>query len=141
MISQTAEYALRAAVFLAMNQEKAFTAVEIALVTKVPAPYLSKVLQSLARAHIVQSQRGIHGGFTLALEPAEISILDVVNAVDPIRRIESCPLDLKSHGIKLCALHARLDHACALIEKAFHDTTLSEILEKPTSSIPLYDRK
>jgi Rrf2 family nitric oxide-sensitive transcriptional repressor len=44
MISQTAEYALRAIVYLAMNPGEAFTAQQISLSTKVPAPYLSKVL-------------------------------------------------------------------------------------------------
>ncbi|MBX9695926.1 MAG: Rrf2 family transcriptional regulator [Cyanobacteria bacterium] len=139
MISQTTEYALRAAVFLAMNRHKAFSVYEIAVVTKVPAAYLSKVLQSLAKADIVHSQRGAGGGFILAIAPEHISILDVVNAVDPINRIKTCPLDLKSHGTVLCALHSRLDGACAAIEKAFADTTLSELLEKPTASIPLYD--
>lgn len=140
MISQTTEYALRAAVFLAMNRQKAFTANEIAAVTKVPAAYLSKVLQSLAKADIVISQRGAGGEFILAIAPESISILDVVNAVDPIQRIKTCPLDLKSHGTTLCALHARLDGACAAIEKVFADTTLSELLEEPTASIPLYDQ-
>lgn len=79
MISVTAEYALRSAIFLAMNREKAFTVQEIADVTKVPAPYLSKVLQSLVKAGIVHSQRGIRGGFVLAMEPENISILNVVN--------------------------------------------------------------
>lgn len=141
MISVTAEYALRSAIFLAMNREKAFTVQEIADVTKVPAPYLSKVLQSLVKAGIVHSQRGIRGGFVLAMEPENISILNVVNAVDPMPRIRTCPLGLKSHGTNLCALHAGLDSACSSIEKVFSDTTLGELLEKPTGSIPLYDHK
>lgn len=141
MISQTAEYALRATVFLAMNSPKAFTVHEIATVTKVPAAYLSKVMQSLAKANILHSQRGVGGGFTLAVSPDRLSILDVVNAVDPITRIRTCPLDLKSHGTRLCSLHTRLDNACAQIEKAFGDTTLSELLEKPTDSIPLCDHE
>ncbi|MBX3073311.1 Rrf2 family transcriptional regulator [Candidatus Obscuribacterales bacterium] len=87
MISQTTEYALRAAVFLAMNRHKAFSVHEIAVVTKVPAAYLSKVLQSLSKADIVQSQRGAGGGFILAIAPERISILDVVNAVDPIKNL------------------------------------------------------
>lgn len=69
--------------------------------------------------------------------PKELTILEVVNAVDPIQRIRTCPLGLKSHGVRLCALHKRLDDAYALVERAFADTTLAEILEKPTKSIPL----
>ena len=68
---------------------------EIAEATKVPAAYLSKVLQAMSRAGLVRSQRGLHGGFQLISQPNQINILDVVNAVDPIQRIESCPLTVE----------------------------------------------
>ncbi|MCB9469937.1 MAG: Rrf2 family transcriptional regulator [Bacteroidales bacterium] len=139
MISQTAEYALRAMVFLAMNQDNAQVTERIAGGTKVPASYLSKVLQSLSRAGLVKSQRGLGGGFSLAKAPATTTILEIINAVDPIKRIETCPLDLSSHGVVLCALHKRLDEAIASVEQAFERTTLEEILARPTKSVPLCD--
>ena len=139
MISQTAEYALRAMVFLAMNKDEPQITEKIAAVTKVPPGYLSKVLQSLSRAGLVKSQRGLGGGFVLSGEPSSITILEIVNSVDPIKRIESCPLDLDTHGIVLCALHKRLDEAISLVENAFRSTTLEEILAKPTKSTPLCD--
>ncbi|MEZ4537577.1 MAG: Rrf2 family transcriptional regulator [Cyanobacteriota/Melainabacteria group bacterium] len=83
MISQTAEYALRAMVFLAMNQDNAQVTERIAGGTKVPASYLSKVLQSLSRAGLVKSQRGLGGGFSLAKAPESTTILEIINAVDP----------------------------------------------------------
>lgn len=137
MISQTAEYALRAIVFLAMNPGNAYTTQQISLNTKVPAAYLSKVLQSLVRAKIVQSQRGLGGGFVLTKTPEQINILEVLDAVDPIQRIRTCPLGLKAHGVNLCALHKKLDDATAIIEKSFEETTIAEILARPTKSIPL----
>jgi Rrf2 family protein len=137
MISQTAEYALRAIVYLAMNPGNAFTTVQISLSTKVPSAYLSKVLQSLVRAHLVQSQRGIGGGFALARPPEEINILEVLNAVDPIQRIRTCPLGIAAHGTNLCALHKQLDDATANIEQTFANTTIATILARPTASIPL----
>ena len=139
MISQTAEYALRAIVYLAMNPDKAFTSQQISLKTKVPAPYLSKVLQSLVKGRLVQSQRGLGGGFVLAKTAEDISILEVLNAVDPIQRIRTCPLGLKAHGINLCALHKRLDDATAVIERTFADTSIADILARPTLSIPLVE--
>jgi Rrf2 family nitric oxide-sensitive transcriptional repressor len=139
MISQTGEYALRAIVFLAMNPGKAFTTLQISETTKVPAAYLSKVLQSLVKARVVHSQRGLGGGFVLTKPPVEISILEVLNAVDPIQRIRTCPLGLKAHGAVLCALHKKLDDATAIIEKTFSDTTIAEILGRPTASTPLYE--
>lgn len=139
MISQTAEYALRAVVFLAMNSGAAYTTQQISVATKVPAAYLSKVLQSLVRAEMIQSQRGLGGGFILAKSAEDITILEVLSAVDPIQRIRTCPLGLEAHGTTLCALHKRLDDATAVIEKAFSDTTLHDLLARPTKSVPLCD--
>ena len=137
MFSQTVEYALRAVVHLASKSPAGQTTEEIAKVTKVPQAYLSKVLQNLVQAGIVRSQRGIGGGMALAMKPCELTILEVVNAVDPIKRIATCPLDLASHGGNLCPLHRRVDNALASVETAFRDTTLQEVLDEPTLSVPL----
>ena len=138
MISQTAEYALRAIVFLA-DQGVAKTTQQIAQATHVPAGYLSKVMQSLARAGLVSSQRGLHGGFTLAKKADKLTVWEVVDAVDPIQRIRTCPLGLKSHGANLCPMHRRLDDAMAMVENAFRGSTVQELLDEPTRSKPLCD--
>ena len=130
MISQTAEYSLRAIVYLA-DQDVARTTAQIAETTKVPAGYLAKVMQSLCRAGLVKSQRGLNGGFTLARSARELSILSVINAVDPIQRFPECPLGIASHGRRLCPLHYRLDQAAAMVEKAFGDTMVAELLAIP----------
>jgi len=138
MISQTAEYALRAIVYLA-GQETPQTTQQIAAITRVPAGYLSKVLQALARSGLVHSQRGLHGGFTLAADPKKLSVWEVIELVDPIERIKTCPLGLKSHGTNLCPMHKRLDDALAAMEKAFKGSTVAELLADPNPSKPLCD--
>jgi Rrf2 family nitric oxide-sensitive transcriptional repressor len=137
MFSQTTEYALRAIVWLAAHSAEPQTTLQIAVATRVPAGYLSKVLQALGRAHLVSSQRGLYGGFTLTRPAKTIRVLEVVNAVDPIRRIETCPLGLKSHGKELCALHRRLDGAIAHIENTFSESTIADLLAEPSTSPPL----
>jgi Rrf2 family protein len=137
MFTQTVEYALRAVVYLAGLPAPPATTQEIAKATKVPQAYLSKVIQNLNRAGIVHSQRGIGGGVSLARSADELTILEVVNAVDPIRRIRECPLGLAAHGVKLCPLHRRLDNALAMVERAFGQTTLAEVLAEPSESVPL----
>src|SRR5262245_28980995 len=133
MLSQTVEYALRATVHLADQAPKPRTIEQIAAITRVPAAYLSKVMQALARAGVVKSQRGLHGGFVLVKRPDELTILEVVDAVDPIKRIRSCPLGIVSHGTNLCPLHRRLDAALASVQQAFGSTTLAEVLAEPTA--------
>jgi Rrf2 family protein len=130
MISQTTEYALRAIVYLASKPEQAQTAQQIAAATQVPADYLAKVLQSLRRAGLVHSQRGLHGGSALAVPAERLTVYDVVQAVDPIRRIKHCPLGVPGH-IKLCPLHRRLDHAISLVEKALKESNIAELLAEP----------
>jgi Rrf2 family protein len=137
VFSQTVEYALRAAVYLAGEDPEPRTTRQIARTTRVPPAYLSKVLQGLARAGIVRSQRGVGGGVRLVVDPHELTILQVVQAVDPIQRIATCPLKLAAHGARLCPLHSRLDKALASIEDAFGQTTLAALLAEPTESVPL----
>ena len=137
MISQTAEYALRAIVVLSNNTEKPWTAQDIAAQSMVPQDYLMKVLQALARSGLVTAQRGRGGGFILTRPPTDINVLDVITAVDPLRRIKHCPLGIKSHGTTLCPLHRKLDDAIRSVEEAFASTTIGELLADPSPIRPL----
>ena len=133
MFSQTAEYALRAIVTLAQDEATAKTAHDIANESQVPLDYLSKVLNSLARAGIVNAQRGRGGGFTLASPASRLTVLDVINAVDPIPRIRACPLHLKAHATRLCPLHRKLDDAMSMMEEAFRSSTIASMIEDSTA--------
>lgn len=139
MLSQTVEYALRAATYLATSPQEPRTVEQIAEATRVPVAYLAKVMQSLVRGGLVSSRRGVGGGFLLVSPPRQVRILQIVQAVDPIERITTCPLGLASHGTRLCPLHRRLDNAIAAMEKAFASTTLADVLAEPSPSVPLCD--
>jgi Rrf2 family protein len=130
LFSLTIEYAMRAMVALAAGDGTAMTTRQIADTMKVPQSYLSKVLQALVRAGLVHSTRGLKGGFVLALAPQDLNLMEILNAVSPYKRIESCPLDLKGHSSELCPLHRRLDQAMAMVQEAFEGTTLAEILSE-----------
>ncbi len=137
MISQTAEYALRAIVFMSQHNDTAHVVDKMAQATHIPSKYLSKVMQNLGRAGLVASQRGLGGGFSLARPATAITVYDVVQAVDPIKRIVQCPLKLAGHGANLCPLHRRLDDAMATLEKTFRSTSVQDLLDEPTRSKPL----
>lgn len=139
MFSQTVEYALRAVVYLAYESPEARTTEQIHQATQVKKAYLSKILQGLAKKGIVTTQRGVGGGVALAKAPDQLTILDVVNAVEPIERIKTCPLGLQSHGVRLCPLHKRMDAALESVETAFGSTSLAEVLAEPSKSVPLCD--
>ncbi|TWT82380.1 HTH-type transcriptional regulator IscR [Planctomycetes bacterium CA13] len=134
MISQTAEYALRAIVCLA-DQAAPKTTAAIADQTRVPAGYLAKVMQGLSRSGVVHAQRGLHGGFVLVRPADQLTVIDVINAVDPIRRFHECPLGL--HGIHLCQLHRKLDNTAKRIEEDLGKTTIADLIDSSTQSKPL----
>ena len=129
MFSSTAEYALRAVVHLATRPTEASTVQQIAQATKVPAGYLAKVLQDLARAGVVSGQRGPNGGFVLNGPVSRLTMLEVINAVDPINRITRCPLDIPAHSPKLCKLHQQLDDAIASVQAALGNARIADMIE------------
>lgn len=140
MFSQSAEYALRAVVWLAENaNDGPIGNQKIAEGTQVPVTYLAKILQELAKAGLVTSRRGVGGGFTLNYDPQDISVLDVLNAVDPIKRINSCPLHLKTHAKKRCGMHASLDNAMAIVEDVLSKSTIEEIINDRSRPRPMSD--
>lgn len=131
MISQTAEYALRAMVFLGQQVGEPCTTAQLATEIDAPPSYLAKVMKGLTRVRLVDSQRGLHGGFTLTKDPSDITILDVICAVDAFHRIPQCPLGRPAHTSGLCPLHRRLDNVIAEVERSFEETTIGDILEAP----------
>jgi Rrf2 family nitric oxide-sensitive transcriptional repressor len=137
LLSQTVEYALRAVVALAHENGRPMVTANLAKLTDVPMGYLYKVLQQLGRSDLVVSQRGSKGGFTLHKKPEDITLLEVINAVDPFKRIHRCPMDKIQEVDVLCPLHHRLDEAMGALQKAFEDTTIDELLCDPERPYPL----
>lgn len=136
MLSKTAEYALRAIVFLGGQANRPASADVLSERTKTPRRYLHRVLQDLVTAGMVDSRSGPGGGYELAVPAKEITILDVINAVAPIERINACPLGLKSHT-ELCPLHRELDKAYAATEAAFQKVTIKKLMDSTSQIVPL----
>jgi Rrf2 family protein len=139
MFSQTVEYALRAMVQLASQAPEACTTQQIAKKTKVPAAYLAKVLQSMRRAGLINSRRGVGGGVSLARPAKKISLLDVIDAVEPLERSGG-----KSAAGTLGPLQRKLEEALTLIRKTFADASLGDMLDggrKKAAGAPKRRRK
>lgn len=135
MLPKTAEYALRAVVWLAHDPGQQQSAGELARQTGVPRRYLHKVLQDLVKAKLVESQSGPRGGYALARSPARITVLDVVNAASPITRIRRCLLGRTSHK-RLCPLHAELDRVYSATEAVFQRMTVDQLLDVSSATAP-----
>jgi Rrf2 family protein len=129
VLSNTAEYALRIMITLTEAAGDPLTSERIAGTTRVPGDYAVKVLQWLGRARMVHGQRGRKGGFRLACDPNKTTLLDVVNVIDPLERIPSCPLGRESHQSRLCPLHTRLDEVVAILIDTLGGMTLQSVVD------------
>ncbi len=90
-ITRQADYALRAVIFLARmdGDEKASTST-IAEKQKIPPSFLAKIVSQLSLAGLIQTSRGARGGVSLAKKPEEISVLDVIEAIDGPVLLNEC---------------------------------------------------
>jgi len=89
--SRSAEYAIRAFVHLAQVPDGKYAMVKnIAETEDIPAHFLAKILQQLARKGLLRSSKGPTGGFALRVEPTEIRLLDIVEALDGLAPYQQC---------------------------------------------------
>lgn len=140
MFSQTTEYALRAMSCLALAPNQLVPTNTLAAMTKVPNNYLAKVLQLLAAANLITGRRGVGGGYKLARPATEIRLVEVINTVGSLKRIETCPLGLPNHGPNLCPLHRTMDKAAAALIDLLDNVTLQNLVDDPkTPNKPMCD--
>lgn len=144
MLSQTAEYALRAVLHLAAQPAgAAVRAPELAEATGVPRNYLSKTLHQLARAGVLRSTRGPAGGFRIAGDPARLTLAQVLApfAAPDTRR---CLMhDRPCGGPSPCAVHFRWAPVSRQLDAFFGATTVAELTageEGARGSIPTLHR-
>jgi Rrf2 family protein len=132
MLSQSAEYALRAMVHLAEQdgEETRMQSDEIADVLGLPRNYLSKILHELVRSGLLKSTRGPKGGFTLAEPPDQITLERIVGVFDPqlladerrcLMGQEICSDD------EPCPAHNRWKAVSLGVRVFFSETTLAEL--------------
>ena len=131
-LSEAVEWALHCCTVLAMvPPDRTLPAAKLAEFHQVPPAYLAKHLQAMAQAGIVASTPGRKGGYRLAKPAADITVLDVVDAVDgqplfectEIRRRGPGAVPAK-HYTAQCAIHAAMDRA----EQAWRHQLASETI-------------
>jgi Rrf2 family protein len=120
---------------LAADSPEASTTKQIAEKTKVPGAYLAKVLQSMRRAGLIHSRRGVGGGVALAHEPKSISLLEVIDAVEPLQRAGG-----KSRSSPT-PLQRTLDSALGEVRKHFEARSLADMLPRKRAKSGAKKRK
>jgi Rrf2 family protein len=136
MLSNSCIYGIRGVMYLASqsNGESKTGIKKISKDLNLPAPFLAKILQQLAKQKILSSSKGPHGGFSFLKDPRKLTLLDIVNSIDGydtftkcIMRNGSCDGDGSSTH---CALHEDYERPRAELIKLFSKMSIMELVEK-----------
>jgi Rrf2 family protein len=130
ILSQTAEYALRAVLYIAQQAgEGPVRVAETSRALSLPQNYLSKTLHTLARVGVLASSRGPAGGFRLARPAGRISLAEIVSAFDRLDGRSRCLLGRpECSDANACAAHAHWKKTAEQLRRFFRTTSIADLM-------------
>ena len=136
MLSQTSEYALQATLYIAMHEDAGPVKLDrIADALGSLRNYLSKTLHILARAGVLRSERGPHGGFRLAVPPEALTLLEIIAPFDPVRFTRRCILgEGECSDETACAAHARWKPVSLQMQAFFSTTRVGDLIGRTAAA-------
>jgi Rrf2 family iron-sulfur cluster assembly transcriptional regulator len=135
-LTRGGEYAIRAMTYLARHPVGHVSSLhDVGQAQDIPESFLAKIFQSLVHAGLATSQRGAHGGFSLARTAGEISVRQVIEAVDGPIALNGCVLwpeeCRRSSG---CTMHAAWEVAQERLMTVLEDVTLEKLSAAPVAT-------
>ena len=128
-LTRAGEYAIRCVLYLAIHRDRAIIPrKEIADAMDIPAQFLGKVAQHLARAGIIAIRQGAHGGYQLVRRAENVTLLAVVEAIDGEIYLNDCihrPESCDRQG--LCSVHHVWEQARRQLRDTLGSTNLAEL--------------
>ena len=132
-LSRACKYAILSALFLAehSSETKKISVKVIAESIDVPSPFLAKLFQQLVRAKIISSTKGPNGGFYLSKKNQKKSVIDIIENIDGLKRLNDCYLGLsKCDGENPCPVHFIVEPFKEQLLGKFRDKTIIEFAEE-----------
>jgi Rrf2 family protein len=129
-LSKSSQYAIQAVMYIAhaAHQRALVHVKEISNVLHIPHHFLGKILQTLSRHGILASQKGLKGGFSLARPPEQITLMDIIEAVDGDAFRTECFLGFPGCGESVpCSIHEFWSDARAKILDSLRRTTIADL--------------
>jgi Rrf2 family protein len=144
MLSNTCKYAIRAVIYLALNNqdEKKIGLKEVSKTLDIPSPFLGKILQTLAKHKLLISTKGPNGGFALAKPANEITLLNIIEIIDGLDLFDDCLI-----GLRTCSAHADAELQCPIhhkyvpINKQIYELFNNETIDNLASEIDASEGK
>ncbi len=142
-LSRLADYGVVIMSHIATLADDMHTAHAVAGATRIPEPTASKILKTLARAGLLDSHRGANGGYTLARQPADIRVTEVIIAVDGPIALTSC-LDAEGTDCSLvptCPTRTNWQTINDAIHRALDEVSLADMMGPMAAFIPSFERR
>jgi Rrf2 family transcriptional regulator, iron-sulfur cluster assembly transcription factor len=145
MISNTCKYAIKALIYLSINEKEGekLGIKQISKDLKIPTPFLGKILQTLAKHKILASTKGPHGGFSLGDNFEKISLYDIVFLIDGDDFFNTCMLGLsickydKTQN-EICPMHGKMDPVKESIFNTLREQKIVDIAKDLNKVAPVY---
>ena len=127
-IRRETDYAIRCIYYLAVREKEIIMVDAIAREMSVPKSFLAKILQRLSRADLVKSYVGVQGGFSLTKKPGQITLYDVIAAIEGPVAMNKCTVNKKSCSLSSsCKIHPIWVQVRKDIEKVLKKSTFESI--------------
>ncbi|MDX1585188.1 MAG: Rrf2 family transcriptional regulator [Balneolaceae bacterium] len=132
LLSKSCVYGLRASLFLASNRDRDYVSIrEMSDKLNISFHFLTKILQQLSAAGLMESHKGPNGGVRLTKSGSQVNLLEIVAAIDGIEVFTECALGLPGCGsAKPCPLHDQWAEARDGIRIMLEETDLVELAKK-----------
>ncbi|SDX38011.1 transcriptional regulator, BadM/Rrf2 family [Lutibacter oricola] len=137
MLSRASKYAILSTLFLAehSSETRKISVKEIANSIDVPSPFLAKLFQQLVRGKIISSTKGPNGGFYLTKRNRKKAVIDIIENIDGLEKINECFLGLNEcDGSNPCPVHFIVEPFKNNIMGKFRDKTITEFAEEISSN-------
>jgi Rrf2 family protein len=132
MFSKSCQYALQSILYIVLHSKDSQPVGlnEISESQKIPRHFLSKILQQLVRAKVLNSVKGPNGGFSMSKSPDKLNLMTVVKIVDGIEIFDRCGIGLKTCSDKNpCPIHFNYKEVKQKIKDLLSEKTLFELGE------------
>lgn len=132
LLSKSCVYGIRASLYLASHQNGEYTSIRsMSEKLDISFHFLTKILQQLTAAGIMESLKGPNGGVRLTKPGSEVALADIVIAIDGIELFTECALGLPGCGVeKPCPLHEKWADTRDSIRTMLETTDLVELVKK-----------
>ncbi len=128
-VTRKMDYGLRILLTLGCRPNDRLTSEELAEIIEVPRQFTLKIAQSLTKAGIIKTQRGVGGGIQLAKDPEAITLHDIFYATDTPRALNECLINPSScTRSKFCAPYQALKEIQLILDEHLNRVTLGELI-------------